>query len=55
MMYLKDKVVAEPAGAATTAAFIDNKERFAGKNVVLIVSGGNLDENLMCRLLESYK
>ncbi|MFA6939781.1 MAG: threonine/serine dehydratase [Clostridiaceae bacterium] len=53
MLLLKDKVVAEPAGAATTAAFIDNKERFAGKNVALIVSGGNLDENLMCRLLES--
>lgn len=55
MLLLKDKVVAEPAGAAAAAAFIDNKERFAGKNVAVVVSGGNLDENLMCRLLESYK
>ncbi len=32
----------EGAGAASTAAAMTYKERFAGKNVVLVMSGGNL-------------
>jgi threonine dehydratase len=46
-----DKVIAEPAGAASVAAVMDNKERFKGKNVAVVVSGGNLDEKLMSELL----
>jgi len=45
-----DKVVAEPAGAATYAAIIENPNYFMGKKVAAIISGGNLDENLMRRL-----
>ncbi|MFL0267301.1 threonine ammonia-lyase [Candidatus Clostridium radicumherbarum] len=50
----KDKVIAEPAGAASVAAIIENMERFKGKNVAVVVSGGNLDERLMYELL-GYK
>jgi threonine dehydratase len=46
-----DKVIAEPAGAAAAAAVIENMERFRGKNVAVIISGGNLDEDLMKELL----
>jgi threonine dehydratase len=35
--------LAEGAGAATTAAVWKHKERFAGKRVVAVLSGGNLD------------
>lgn len=35
--------LAEGAGAATLAALWRNKERFAGKRVVAVLSGGNLD------------
>lgn len=47
----RDKVIAEPAGAASVAAIMDNKERFKGKIVAAVVSGGNLDEKLMRELL----
>jgi len=41
---LKDvHLVAEPSGAVTFAAIRDQLSRFRGKNVVAIVSGGNLD------------
>ena len=35
--------LAEGAGAATLAAAIQQRERFAGKKVVAVLSGGNLD------------
>jgi threonine dehydratase len=43
-LYLEvEKVVVEGAGAASLAALLALRERFAGRRVVLIVSGGNLD------------
>ncbi len=36
-------LVAEPSGAVTLAALCSQRERFAGRNVVAVVSGGNLD------------
>jgi len=47
----RDKVVAEGAGAVTAAAIMNNKFDFKGKNVVAVVSGGNLDVNLMERIV----
>jgi threonine dehydratase len=38
-----EKTVAEGAGAASFAAVVANLERFAGRRVVLIISGGNID------------
>lgn len=38
-----EKTVAEGAGAASLAAVVVNPERFAGRRVVLIISGGNID------------
>lgn len=35
--------LAEAAGAASLAAVLTNRERFAGKKVVCVLSGGNLD------------
>ena len=35
-------VLAEPAGAASTAAAINQRERIRGRNVVLVVSGANI-------------
>ncbi|MDD2870693.1 MAG: threonine ammonia-lyase IlvA [Candidatus Gracilibacteria bacterium] len=42
--YLKeDGIVVEPAGALSTDALKDLKKEIKGKNVVLIISGGNFD------------
>ncbi|MCT4585032.1 MAG: threonine ammonia-lyase [Peptostreptococcaceae bacterium] len=48
----KDKVIAEGAGAVCVAALLNNKIKEEGKNVVSVVSGGNIDVNLMDRIID---
>lgn len=47
----RKKLVVEGAGAVPLAVLIENKGRFKGKNVVLIVSGGNIDFTLIDRII----
>jgi threonine dehydratase len=47
-----EKTVAEGAAATPLAALAHKKVSFAGKNVGLLVSGGNIDMNLMARIIE---
>ncbi|HEY4163524.1 MAG TPA: threonine ammonia-lyase [Dongiaceae bacterium] len=44
-------LVAEGAGAASLACLLAEPERFAGRHVVLIVSGGNIDSRLLAQVL----
>ncbi len=44
------KVIAEGAGAASVAALISNKVKVSG-NVVVVVSGGNIDMNMLFRVI----
>jgi len=48
----RQKIISEGAGAAATAALLlaQNREMLLGKNVVVIVSGGNVDISLLSRL-----
>jgi threonine dehydratase len=46
-----EKVVAEGAGAAGLAALLAWPERFAGRNVGLVVTGGNIDTHLLANVL----
>jgi threonine dehydratase len=48
----KEKIVAEGAGAAPLAALLGGKISPAGKNVALVVGGGNIDVNLLSRIIE---
>ena len=43
-LYLNEKVLAEPAGAATTAALLKTAGEFKAKTVVLVVTGANIAE-----------
>lgn len=45
MILERTKYLVEPAGAASLAALITGKVRLPGKNVAVILSGGNLDLN----------
>jgi len=45
-LYLDHQVV-EGAGAVGAAAIMENPERFKGRNVGVVVSGGNIDEKLL--------
>jgi threonine dehydratase len=46
-----EKTVAEGAGAASLAAVLEYPERFKGKKVGLILSGGNIDPRLLASVL----
>ncbi len=48
----KQKMVAEGAGAVSVAAAMFNKFPIAGKRVVSIVSGGNIDVTSLSRVIE---
>ena len=47
-----EKTVVEGAGAASLAALVGNQDRYAGKNVVLVVSGGNIDMMILSSVLQ---
>ena len=47
-----EKTVAEGAAAVPLAALVNKKVSLSGKNVGLIVSGGNIDVNLISRIIE---
>jgi threonine dehydratase len=46
-----EKIVVEGAGATPLAVILKYRERFAGKKVVSIVSGGNIDVNILHRII----
>jgi len=47
-----EKTLCEGAGAAGLAAILANPDRFAGRRVGLILSGGNIDNRLLVALLQ---
>ncbi len=47
----RKKLVVEGAGAVPLAALIEQRNRFKGKRIVLIVSGGNIDFTLIDRII----
>ena len=44
------KIIAEPGGAVAAAALLNSKLEIAGKNIVVMISGGNIDHNLLTSL-----
>ncbi|MBQ7901399.1 MAG: threonine ammonia-lyase [Clostridia bacterium] len=48
----KQKMIAEGAGAVAVAAAMFNKFPLAGKKVVSLVSGGNIDVSILSRVIE---
>lgn len=47
----KQKLIAEGAGAVSVAAALFNKLELEGKNVACLVSGGNIDVNILSRVI----
>jgi len=45
------RIVVEGAGAAPLAALLRHKDRFQGRNVGLVVSGGNIDSRMLSTIL----
>lgn len=51
-MMEKDKILAEGSGAVAAAAIMNNKIKEFGKNIVAVVSGGNIDINMMGKIID---
>lgn len=52
LLYMeRQKFMVEGAGAVPLAALLCNRERFRGKKVVLLASGGNIDLTLLDRMI----
>jgi threonine dehydratase len=43
LMWTRMKIIAEPSSAVPLAAVLANREKFSGRKVAIIVSGGNAD------------
>ncbi len=48
------KVVAEPGGAVALAAALFHGDALEGEDVIVTISGGNVDAEVFCRALESH-
>ncbi|MCT4508276.1 MAG: threonine/serine dehydratase [Tepidibacter sp.] len=53
-MIKKEKIIAEPSSAICVGAILQNPDIIKGKNAVLVISGGNIDEELMMNILNKY-
>jgi threonine dehydratase len=51
-MVLRERQVAEGGGAIGVAALLSEPERFKDKRVAVIISGGNIDAELLIELLK---
>jgi threonine dehydratase len=49
VLLLDEHIVAEAAGAAATAAFLQDAATYAGRNVVLLVTGANISPEVLRR------
>lgn len=48
-LLFEEHLVAEPAGAAATAAYLQNPAAYAGRSVVLLVTGSNIPDQLLSK------
>ncbi len=51
-MLREEKYIVEGGSATTVAAVMDHAERVGGKNIALVMSGGNIDGDLMAELIK---
>ncbi|GHU92937.1 threonine ammonia-lyase [Spirochaetia bacterium] len=52
---LKEKIVAEASGAVPIAAILQYGDEIPGKNIALVISGGNVDTDLLIDIISSMK
>jgi threonine dehydratase len=55
ILYEKESLVIEGAGAASVADLIEKEHQFSGKTVVAVISGGNISEQSLTSLLSKQE
>lgn len=53
LLFTLANLKAEPTGALTLGAILENKDKFRGQKVCFVVSGGNVDAEIYRQILES--
>lgn len=53
-LLLKEKLIVEPAGAIGVAAVMKDPELFTNRNVAIVLTGGNIDKNLIIKSLKGF-
>lgn len=51
-LILSEKIIVEPAGAIGVGAVLKNPDLFMGKNVAIVLTGGNIDKDLLIKSIE---
>jgi threonine dehydratase len=51
---MNEKIVAEASGAVPIAAVLQYKDKLPGKNIALIISGGNVNNELLIHEMKEY-
>ncbi|NLY46010.1 MAG: threonine/serine dehydratase [Tissierella sp.] len=51
-LILNEKTIVEPAGAIGVGAVMRNPELFVDKNVAIVLTGGNMDEDLLIKSIQ---
>ena len=54
-MAREEKFVVEAGSCTTVAAVMDLRERIGGRQIALVLSGGNIDRQMLASLLEKYQ
>ena len=54
LLWKKEGQIVEGAGATAVACILEEKEIFAKKNVVAIISGGNIENSLFTEIIKRY-
>ena len=54
-MARQEKFIVEAGSCTTVAAVIEQRERIGGKNIARVLSGGNIDGDVLFRLMEKYR
>lgn len=53
-MAKEEKYIVEAGSCTTVAAVMEHREQIGGKNIALVLSGGNIDGKLLTKILEKY-
>lgn len=54
-MAKEEKYIVEAGSCTTIAAVMEHRDKIGGKNIALVLSGGNIDGKLLISILEKYK
>lgn len=54
-MAKQEKYIVEPSSALTVGAVFENPDRVGGKQIALVLSGGNIDGGLLTELMNKYE